>query len=575
MTRRESEVPTRQAKQGAAGPGEMMPQAEIETDEIDWQQEDARLAALASTGILDTAPEPSFDAITRLAAEYFKADTVLLGFADESRVWIKSYWGEPVRELPRRQSIFELVLAEDGPVVVPDISKHPYFAGSMVTHSAARGDVVRERSGAFSEGRILGILTVFACEPRRGMAVDELHMLESLADMVASQLELRRLRKTLNGHRSRPPRAADAVTGIWPRKSDLRHALDKRQFVLYYQPEVELASRRIVGLEALIRWQHPERGVIPPMDFIPLAEETRADSAYRRLGAFGSMQSDSEWCREDPEQAAPRVCVNLSARQFAREGLADHVEELLRQSGISSRQLGLEMTESSLIPDAGTALEVLGSLRRLGVSLPMDDFGTGYSSLHHLHSLPFDVLKIDRSFVARMTEGDQPLQIVRTIVELARVMGMDVVAEGIETREQYNLLRQLGCRYGQGFLFARPVPAETVSRMLRLPGRILPEPGTREAAGRTDRPNRSRRRAGMRRFGKGAGSVRFGIGATFYWRFSRLQERAAVCSLPCSHPPKPHPPPVLQALRGCWPRLLRLRNSAIGWQRCSLERWRP
>ena len=121
-------------------------------------------------------------------------------------------------------------------------------------------------------------------------------------------------------------------------------------------------------------------------------------------------------------------------------------------------------------------MEVLGSLRRLGVSLLMDDFGTGYSSLNHLHSFPFDVLKIDRSFVARMTEGDQPLQIVRTIIELARVLGMDVVAEGIETREQYELLRQLGCRYGQGYLFAKPMPAEEVTRLLRLPGHILPEP---------------------------------------------------------------------------------------------------
>ena len=125
--------------------------------------------------------------------------------------------------------------------------------------------------------------------------------------------------------------------------------------------------------------------------------------------------------------------MNLSARQFAREGLADHVEALLRQSGVSSRQLGLEMTESSLITDANTAMEVLGSLRRLGVSLLMDDFGTGYSSLHHLHAYPFDVLKIDRSFVMRMTEGDQPMQIVRTIIELARALGMSVVAEGIET----------------------------------------------------------------------------------------------------------------------------------------------
>jgi len=138
--------------------------------------------------------------------------------------------------------------------------------------------------------------------------------------------------------------------------------------------------------------------------------------------------------------------------------------------------LGLEMTESSLISDIGTALEVLGNLRRLGVSLLMDDFGTGYSSLNYLHSFPFDVLKIDRSFVSRMTNGDQALQIVRTIVELARVLGMDVVAEGIETVEQYHLLRDLGCRFGQGYLFARPLPAEAVTHLLRLPGRLLPDP---------------------------------------------------------------------------------------------------
>jgi EAL domain-containing protein (putative c-di-GMP-specific phosphodiesterase class I) len=168
--------------------------------------------------------------------------------------------------------------------------------------------------------------------------------------------------------------------------------------------------------------------------------------------------------------------VNLSARQFSREGLADHVETLLLQRGISSRQLGLEMTESSLIPNVNTALQVLGSLRRLGVSLLMDDFGTGYSSLNHLHSFPFDVLKIDRSFVGRITQSEQSLQIVRTIIELARVLGMDVVAEGIETAEQYRVLLKLGCRFGQGFLFARPMTAEAVSELLKLPDRILPEP---------------------------------------------------------------------------------------------------
>jgi EAL domain-containing protein (putative c-di-GMP-specific phosphodiesterase class I) len=211
------------------------------------------------------------------------------------------------------------------------------------------------------------------------------------------------------------------------------------------------------------------------MDFIPLAEENGMVLPIGDWGLAEACLQIQKWCKEDPRYGSLRVCVNLSARQFSRQGLADHVEALLLESGISSRQLGLEMTESSLIPNVGTAIEALGTLRRLGISLLMDDFGTGYSSLNYLHSFPFDVLKIDRSFVSRMTEGNQPLQIVRTIIELARVLGMDVVAEGIETYEQYQLLRQLGCRFGQGFLFARPLSTDAITQLLRLPGRVLPE----------------------------------------------------------------------------------------------------
>jgi EAL domain-containing protein (putative c-di-GMP-specific phosphodiesterase class I) len=454
----------------------MMLQTELETRAIDWQQDDARLAALTATGILDTPPEPSFDAITRLAAEYFKADTVLLGFGDESRLWIKSYWGEPVRELPRTGSIFDMVLVEDRPVVVSNINDHPYFRERRLPLRRIAPVSFASAPVRSPDGKILGVLTIFACQPRKPMAAGELRMLESLAEMVASQLELRRLRKVFQGHRSRQPRTGRSVRGNWPRKSDLRQALDKHEFVLHYQPEIELASRRIVGLEALIRWQHPVRGLIPPMDFIPVAEETGMILPIGDWGLAEVCQQIPQWCREDDVYPSLRVCVNLSARQFMREGLADHVEALLQRSSVSSWQLGLEMTESSLIPDTGAAMEVLASLRRLGVSLLMDDFGTGYSSLNYLHTFPFDVLKIDRSFVARMTEGDQPLQIVRTIVDLARVLGMDVVAEGIETPEQDALLRQLGCRFGQGFLFSRPVPAETIGRMLRLPGRVLARP---------------------------------------------------------------------------------------------------
>ena len=382
-----------------SGPESMIVQAELASSKLDEHREDARLAALASTRILDTAPESIFDAITRLAAEYFKADTVLLGFADESRVWVKSFWGEPVRELPRSGSIFELVLAEGGPVVVPNLNEHPYFEGRGF--ALRRIDPVGFASAPVRshDGWILGVLIVFSCQPRRPMAEGELHMLESLAEMAASQVELHRLRRILRGNRTRPARAARKVSGIWPRKSDLREALDRHQFVLHYQPEVELVSRRIVGVEALIRWHHPERGLIPPMDFIPAAEETGMILPIGDWGLAEACKQIREWSSEEIRHGSLRVCVNLSARQFAREGLADHVEALLRQSGISSRQLGLEMTESSLIPDAKTAMEVLSSLRQLGVSLLMDDFGTGYSSLHHLHAFPFDVLKIDRSFV--------------------------------------------------------------------------------------------------------------------------------------------------------------------------------
>lgn len=454
-----------------------MTQAELKSGGIYLQLEDARLTALAATEILDTEPEPSFDAITRLAAEYFQADTVLLGFADESRIWIKSYWGEPIREQPRHDSIFDMVRTAGGPVIVPNTAIEPMLAGKKMALRRLNIASFASVPVRCADGAIIGVLTIYGGQPRRRMAVDELRMLESLADMAAGQLELRRLRKALIGPRPRAPRAERNVTGIWPSRPDLRRALDQRQFVLYYQPEVELSTRRIVGLEALIRWVHPERGLIPPMDFIPLAEECGLILPIGDWGLSEACRQIRMWCEEDLGHRSLRVCVNLSARQFSREGLADHVEALLRRYGVASRQLGLEMTESSLVTDAQTAMEVLGSLRRLGVSLLMDDFGTGYSSLHHLHSFPFDVLKIDRSFVTRMTEGDQPMHIVRTIIELARALGMNVVAEGVETREQYEMLQRLGCRFGQGFLFARPMSAEAMTQMLRLPGRVLPEPG--------------------------------------------------------------------------------------------------
>jgi EAL domain-containing protein (putative c-di-GMP-specific phosphodiesterase class I) len=456
-----------------------MPKAQLATETMESELEAARLTALVSTGILDTEPEPSYDAITRLAAEYFRADSAGIGFADESRIWIKSSWGRSLRELPRKDSIFDRVLAQNGPLVISIMSKAAEIEQQALLPRLFGATLFAAVPVRSFDGKILGILTIFFRHPRGEITPDESRMLENLGEMVSNQLELRRLRNAFAAQSTRQlhnARSSTDASQIWPRSQDLRRALEQRQFVLHYQPEVELANRKIVGLEALIRWRHPQRGLIPPMDFIPLAEESGLILPIGDWGLSEACSQIQEWCRQNPSSSTLRVCVNLSARQFSREGLADHVQTLLLQTGISSRQLGLEMTESSLIPNVKTALQVLGSLRRLGVSLLMDDFGTGYSSLNHLHSFPFDVLKIDRSFVGRITESEQSLQIVRTIIELARVLGMDVVAEGIETVEQYHVLLKLGCRFGQGFLFARPMTAEAVAELLALPDRILPEP---------------------------------------------------------------------------------------------------
>lgn len=447
---------------------------EWETKTTPKHHERARLRALAATGILDSAPEPAYDSITRLAAEYFHADAAGIGFADQTRVWGKSVWGAVPREVPRAHSIFDRVLAQDGPVNLPDDHRalHEYSNAHSWHAHFARIASAPVRSSA---GVILGVLSVFFKDPAPALTDDEIRTLQNMAELVSAQLELRQFRNTLPRALRKKPQHAPEHSN-WPTSSELRRALERREFVLYYQPEVDLSTRRIVGLEALIRWRHPERGLVPPLDFIPTAEECGMILPIGDWGLAEACRQIEAWRNEDARNGSLRVCVNLSARQFLREGLADHVESLLNQSGTPSRQLGLEMTESSLMPNMASAQEVLEALRTLGVSLSMDDFGTGYSSLSYLHSFPFDILKIDRSFVGRISNGDQPLQIVRTIVELARVLGMDVVAEGIETREQYRLLRQMGCRYGQGYLFAKPMSADDVSHLLRLPGRILPDP---------------------------------------------------------------------------------------------------
>ena len=252
-------------------------------------------------------------------------------------------------------------------------------------------------------------------------------------------------------------------------ETDLRRALTRHELRLHYQPIVSLRTGRVAGVEALCRWEHPERGLIPPAEFIPTAEET---GAILPLGAWvigEACRQLARWRAEFP-QARIAVSVNLSARQFARRDLVDTIRAALAESGLKSRHLKLEITESALM-ETERADEMLRELEALGVEMQLDDFGTGYSSLSALHRLPMKALKVDRSFVSRMASENATSQLVRTISLMARGLDLAVIAEGVETPEQLAGVREIGCDFAQGFLISPPVDADGIREFLAADGR--------------------------------------------------------------------------------------------------------
>jgi EAL domain-containing protein (putative c-di-GMP-specific phosphodiesterase class I) len=251
-------------------------------------------------------------------------------------------------------------------------------------------------------------------------------------------------------------------------ENDLRRAVERQEFLLHYQPIIHLATGRIAAFEALVRWEHPQHGLVSPMEFIHLAEETGLIFAIGRWALGEACREMMEMSRDDLT-----VNVNLSSRQFSQPDLLDQIEGALRTSGLPPRRLKLEITESVLMENAESAVSVLNRLKELGARLGIDDFGTGYSSLSYLLKFPADTLKIDRSFMWAMGDGGRHAQIVRTIVLLAHSLDMDVVAEGVETEEQHAHLRALECGYGQGYLFSRPVPSDRARLMIEEEARRL------------------------------------------------------------------------------------------------------
>lgn len=435
--------------------------------------------------VLDTPPEKGFDNLTRLAAEIFHAPVALLALLDENRVWVKSCYGVALQEIPAETAFCTYIVETGEGLVVLDGSKDERLK-SLGFAEKEQGFLFYAGAAIYTaEGQPIGALCILDHAPRSVWSPDDHLLLKTLAALATDQMELRCLRyreqerlKREAGKTAEFGDASSLTPSLHTREetlrrlhleAELRYAIEHQHLVLHYQPEVDLHSKEVVGFEALIRWEHPEHGLIPPTEFIPFAEESGLILPLGEWGLKEACRQINEWRKLSSDKVNLRVSVNLSAKQFSAPDLPKQISSALKEAGLTGHDLRLEVTESCLMPNSEAALVMLEELRELGVGLQMDDFGTGYSSLNYLHRFPFDTLKIDRSFVQDLCESSHSWQIVRSIIDLARSLKLNVVAEGIETMPQLTCLQRLGCRFGQGYLFAKPLRASAITSLLQTP----------------------------------------------------------------------------------------------------------
>ncbi|HEV7698935.1 MAG TPA: EAL domain-containing protein [Pyrinomonadaceae bacterium] len=262
-------------------------------------------------------------------------------------------------------------------------------------------------------------------------------------------------------------------------ETDLRFAIERDEFELFYQPIIGLDTASLVGFEALVRWNHPQRGLVPPNEFIPISETTGLIIPMTVKILKSACDQIVKWQKLAGSDRPLSVAVNLSGKHFAHHALVEQITTVINETGIDPASLKLELTESAVMENAETAILMLKQIKETGVQISIDDFGTGYSSLSYLHRFPIDLLKVDRSFVSAMEENTENGEIVRTVIALAKALNLKVVAEGIESIHQFHQLRILGCEYGQGYLFSKPLPVAEIERLLADGTRwqnILPAP---------------------------------------------------------------------------------------------------
>ncbi len=249
-------------------------------------------------------------------------------------------------------------------------------------------------------------------------------------------------------------------------ETDLRFAIERNEFELFYQPIISLDTASLSGFEALVRWNHPQRGLVPPNEFIPIAESTSLIIPMTVQILHSACSQVVKWQSISKNREPLSIAVNLSGKHFGHPALVDQIKSVINETGINPESLKLELTESAVMDNAETAILMLKQIKETGVKVSIDDFGTGYSSLSYLHRFPIDLLKIDRSFVSAMEENTENGEIVRTVIALAKALNLQVVAEGIESIHQFHQLRILGCEFGQGYLFSKPLPVADIERLL-------------------------------------------------------------------------------------------------------------